>query len=125
MPKKSKLNLPPLDLGDEKLNQRIARLRKERGLTQVELSKKIGITRELVSDYERGKIRPHYEMIVRFALAFEITTDELLGLKIPKTINKTPSLKVMRRLNKIEQLPFSQQRVLLQTIDNFLKGVER
>ena len=125
MPKKSKLNLAPLGLGEEALNQRIARLRKERGYTQAELAKKMGITRELVSDYERGKIRPHYEMIIRFALAFKITTDELLGLKASKNNGSQPSLKIMRRLKKIEDLPPTQQRSLLNTIDTFLKGAEK
>ncbi len=125
MPKKSKLNLPPLNLGDETIAQRIARLRKERGHTQAVLAKQMGITRELISDYERGKIRPHYEMIIRFALAFKITTDELLGLKPSKNSKSQPSLKVMRRLLKIESLPPSQQRSLLNTIDAVLKSAEK
>jgi transcriptional regulator with XRE-family HTH domain len=74
MPRKSKLKLPPIDLGSESLGQRIARLRKEKGYTQVELAKKMGIVRVLVSDYERERIRPHYEMIIRLALALDVTT---------------------------------------------------
>ena len=84
MPQVSKYKLPPLKLGKETLGQRIARLRKERGYTQIELAKKIGITQVLVSDYERERLRPHYEMIIRFALALGVTTDELLGLKTSK-----------------------------------------
>lgn len=114
-----------MDLGDETIGQRVARLRKERGYTQADLANEIGITRELVSDYERGKIRPHYEMIIRFALAFKITTDELLGLKPSKHSGSQPSLKVMRRLLKIESLPPSQQRSLLNTIDAVLKAAEK
>ena len=64
-------------------------------------------------------------MIISFAQALGLTTDELLGLKNPKNTAKKPSLKVLRRLNNIEKLPPSQQRALLQTIDNFLKGAVR
>jgi DNA-binding XRE family transcriptional regulator len=39
--------------GQETLGRRIARLRKERGYTQVELAEKIGIIQVLISDYER------------------------------------------------------------------------
>ena len=104
--------------------QRLARLRKEKGYTQDELASKMGIVRVLISDYEREKIRPHYEMVIRFALALEVTTDELLGLKNQKPLQKKPSLKILRRLNKIEQLPPSQRRTLMQIIDGFIKGVE-
>ncbi len=123
MTKKSKLNLLSLD-GTEELSKRIARLRKERGYTQAELAKEVGTTREVVSDYERGKLRPHYRMIVRFAMAFKISTDELLGFKPSKHKEGMPSLKLQRRMIKIGALPPFQQKVLLQTIDNFLKGVE-
>jgi len=43
MPRVSKFKLAPLQLGKETLGERIARLRKEKGYTQVELAQKIGI----------------------------------------------------------------------------------
>jgi transcriptional regulator with XRE-family HTH domain len=124
MPRKSKYKLKTHNVSKEELGLQIARLRKEKGYTQVELAKKMGITQVLISAYERGRIKPGYEIISSFAQALEVTTDELLGLKESKTVIKKPSLKILRRLNKIEQLPPSQQRALLQTIDNYLKGVE-
>jgi transcriptional regulator with XRE-family HTH domain len=108
--------------GLETLGRRIARLRKEKGFTQVELAERMGIIQVLISDYERDKLRPHPEVIVRFAQALRVTTDELLGLKdSPSTGTKT-SLKTLRRLKKIDELPPSQQKALFKTIDNFLKG---
>jgi len=111
--------------GQETLGRRIARLRKERGYTQVELAEKIGIIQVLISDYERDKLRPHPEVIVRFAHALNVTTDELLGLTVSPTAGTKPSLKTLRRLKKIEELPPSQQKALFKTIDNFLKGAEK
>ena len=52
MPRGSKLKLPPLYLGKETIGKRIARLRKERGYTQVELAEKMNIIQTLISDYE-------------------------------------------------------------------------
>ena len=123
MPQISKLKLPPLDLGEETLGQRIARLRKEQGLTQADLAEKSGLIRYLISDYERDKRRPNYEMIIRLALALEVTTDELLGLKGQEKKAK-PSLRIQRRVKRIEELPASQQKVLMKMIDVFIENIQ-
>ncbi|MGD9161713.1 MAG: helix-turn-helix transcriptional regulator [Desulfobacteraceae bacterium] len=124
MAKKSTLKLAPIDLGKETIGQRIARLRKERGYSQQALADNMGIVRVLVSDYEKGRIRPHPEMVARFALAFGITTDELIGLKPSKGNGKKPNLSIQKRIRKIEELPPAKQRVILQTIDAFIRGVK-
>jgi transcriptional regulator with XRE-family HTH domain len=124
MPQKSKLILPPLDLGDETLGQRIARFRKENGLTQVELAEKMGLIQTLISDYERDRTRPHPEMLVRLAIALEVSTDQLLGLQ-RSCKGDDPDLKLARRMKKIQNLPSSQQKTLLRTIDTFIKAAEK
>ncbi len=127
MPRRSRLKLPPLNLGKETMGERIARLRKERGYTQAELAEKTGIIQALISDYERDKLRLHAEMVIRFAQALEVATDELLGLngKRKNGDNGKLSLRLLRRSKKIEELPSSQQKTLLKTIDTFLKGAGR
>jgi len=108
----------------ETVGQRLARLRKERGWTQVELAERLGIIQSLISDYERDRLRLNPAMVVRFATALEITTDELLQSKDTQTpLRRKPSLRVLRRLERIERLPLHQQNTLLKTIDGFLKGV--
>jgi transcriptional regulator with XRE-family HTH domain len=123
MPQVSKLNLPAIDFGGETLGQRIARIRKDRGFTQVELSEKIGIIQSIVSAIERDERKMSAEMAVRFALALSVNMDELLApaQNMPKGSRKS-SRKVLRRLEQIEDLPRTQQVVLLRTIDIFLEN---
>lgn len=121
MPKASKLRLAPLPLSDESPGQRLARIRKERGFTQKEIAEKTGLIQTLVSDYERGKLRLNAEMILRFATALEVSTDDLLQPAGPPAARK-PSRKVLRRLERIEELPERQQLTLLRTIDTFLEN---
>jgi transcriptional regulator with XRE-family HTH domain len=122
MARKSKFKLPPLNEGKETTGQRLARLRKEKGHTQVELAEKIGIIQALISDYELDKLRLYDEMLSRFAIALDVSTDEILGLKDRKLKENPPNLRIMKRLKKIEELPPSKQKSILQTIDGFLKG---
>ena len=121
MPRVSKLRLPPLDWGTESIGQRVARIRKERGFTQVELAAKIGIVQTLVTDYETDRLRLTAEMAVRFAIALDVSLDELLRPNASKARLRKPSRKVLRRLERIEELPPTQQTTLLRTIDTFLE----
>jgi len=119
------VKMAPRKTGKETFGTRLARLRKERGLTQVELAEKMDIIQVLVSDYERDKLRPYHEMIVRFARTLDVSADELLGLKPSNNSSDSTSLKVLRRMKRIEALPASQQKVLFRTIDTFLKGAQK
>ena len=125
MPRKSKLKLPPLNLGKETIGQRLARLRKERGYTQEELADKMGLIQALISAYELDKLRLHAEMVVRFAKALNVSADSILCIKPEQNDNNKPSLKIIRRLKRIETIPPSQQKLLLKTIDTFLKAAEK
>ena len=80
MPKKIDYDLPKLNETNETIGQRIAKIRKKRKISQQILADKIGIKRYLVSDYELGRARIYDEMVVRFAIALEVSTDYLLGL---------------------------------------------
>jgi transcriptional regulator with XRE-family HTH domain len=79
----------------------------------------MGLTQVLVSDYERGRLRLSAEMAVRFAEALGISTDDLLRprKKVAATPAQQPSLKLLRRMERIEGLPLYRQRALLTTID--------
>lgn len=105
---------------DAALGERIARLRKERGFTQVELATKAGIIQPVLSDYERGKLRPHPQMLVQFARALQISVDELLGLESSRKNGAPLNRRFLRRLQAVDKLPKRDQEALLRTIDAFL-----
>ena len=108
--------------GMQKLAARIVEIRKERGITQVELTKTLGVTQSMVSRIERGELRLNGEVIVKLAKLYNVTTDELLGVKPVSEPIPTISRRWLRRLTKIEQLPKRDQDGLIQTIDRYLKA---
>jgi transcriptional regulator with XRE-family HTH domain len=125
MPKKSKLKLSPVSFGNETLGERLARIRKERGLTQNDVADRTGLTQVLVSDYERDRIRLTAEMAVRFVEALGVGTEELLRPKKKAPLaDDQPSPKLLRRMKQIEGLPVYEQRALLTTIDKFLAAAQ-
>lgn len=57
---------------------RIKALREEKGLTQTELAKQIGITRSSVNAWEMGISVPSTQYIVELSYIFKVSTDYLL-----------------------------------------------
>jgi hypothetical protein len=82
----------------------------------------MGIIQALISDYENEKLRPNPDVLVRYALALDVSTDQILGLDKPA---KPPALssvsrRLLRRLQQFDKLPKRDQDALLRTIDAFL-----
>ena len=88
------------------------------------LADSIGILQTLVTDYECDRLRLSAEMAIRFAVALDISMDELLKPKAGKAHSAKPSRKVLRRLELIESLPSHQQQTVLKTIDTMLRGLK-
>lgn len=59
------------------LKDRIAGIRKYKGLTQAELAKKIGMTTRAIQNYESGYRIPKSAVLEKIAEGLEVTIDEL------------------------------------------------
>lgn len=59
---------------------RLAELRKDKGLRQKDLADKLGITEQALGNYERGKHRPSVDLLYIMARFFNISADYLLEL---------------------------------------------
>ena len=66
--------------GDVVIADRIRFLREEKGMTQTELSKKLGISRSGVNAWEMGISVPSTQYIVELSNVFKVSTDYLLGM---------------------------------------------
>jgi len=111
--------------GMKELAKRVVKIRKEKGVTQVELSQRLGVTQPMVSRIEKGELRLNGEVIVKLAKLFKISTDELLGLKPIKNGEPEISRRWLRRLKKINQLSKRDQDGLIQTVDRYLKAADQ
>lgn len=59
----------------------LAAIRKQKGISQVELAKHLGVVRSTICQYEKEKNEPDLKMLVKIADYFDISVDELLGRK--------------------------------------------
>ncbi len=71
------------------LGENLRKLRIATGLSQVELSDRLGVTKQSVSNWENGNIQPSVEMIIKISKTLNISTDVLLGLDERRYIEVT------------------------------------
>lgn len=60
-------------------SKNLARIRKEKKISQAELAKELGLTQQVVSGYEKGKCCPNLEVAAKIADYFSVSLDTLAG----------------------------------------------
>ncbi len=61
-----------------KTNEKLARLRIQAGLSQIELGEELGISRQTISKWEAGTTTPSYENLARLGQLYHVSVDSLL-----------------------------------------------
>ena len=59
--------------------ERFKQLRKEKGLTQVEIAKALGVSSGTIAMWETGKRKPQFEMLDKLSTFFDRSMDYVLG----------------------------------------------
>ena len=59
---------------------RLKQLRKKKGLSQSEVAKRLDVTKNTISSYERNVISPKLEVLVALAVLYNSSVDYILGL---------------------------------------------
>lgn len=82
---------------EQTIGERITILRREQGLTQVQLAGQLGVSPQAVSKWESGQSCPDIMMLVPLSKIFGVSTDQLLGeeeLSIPVFEELVPELEI-------------------------------
>jgi len=102
------------------LGKRVAKLRKEQGLTQVQLAKILGISQQLMAAYEAGQRKVPASMIPKLSRLFEASCEELLGVKDPPA-KRGPTPAIQRQVEQIRQLPRTKQRFVMEMLEAVIR----
>jgi len=87
------------------MGQRIKDSRKKAGLTQVALARKAGFAQTNLTDYERDKVLPPVDKLVKIATACEVSLEWLITGIEPKASKKTTIINhdvFLEALKKVE-----------------------
>lgn len=86
-------------MNQEKIGKFIAKLRKQKNMTQQELAKKLGVTDRAISKWENGRGLPDYSLLQNLCDALSVSINELFsGEKISKENYKKKAEENMSKL---------------------------
>lgn len=113
MPKKVQPTFP--------FGQRLTALRLARGLTQTQLAEKVHTSQRAISAYETVLEFPPTHVLVQLAKVLAVSTDELLGLKLPKERESQPALsqnakRLWKLFQKVLTLPEKDRRAVTRLV---------
>ncbi len=99
------------------IGERIVQLRKKKGISQTELAKLAGISREAVSKYERDDAVPSIETAAKIADILNVTIDYLSGKNHQLAVDK----QTLKRIQDIGSLDDNTKGTLFTIIDTFIR----
>lgn len=71
------------------MGNKLKSLRLEKKLTQKQIADRIGLAISAVSSYESGSRYPSYDVLVKLARIFHVSTDYLLGMTDKRNLDVT------------------------------------
>lgn len=108
----------------EQLGLRIARLRKEQGITQAQLAEKLSISQQHMASFEKGIRKIPASMLPTISQILNIPLEDLFGISDSKAIKRGPMPKLQRQVELISQLPKTKQRFVMEMLDTVIQQTQ-
>lgn len=108
-----------------RLGARIAELRKAQNITQVQMAETLGVSQQTINSYEVGRRRVPVSALPTLARSLGVSLEELLGEDASAAKKRGPAPKLQQQIERIQQLPRTQQRFVMQMLDTVLQQAAR
>lgn len=102
------------------LGARLAQLRKNSQITQVQLAQTLGVSQPTVNAYELGQRRVPVSALPLLARTLGVSVEELIGEAPSATRKRGPAPKLQQHLERISALPKPRQRAVMDVIEAML-----
>jgi transcriptional regulator with XRE-family HTH domain len=109
----------------KQLGARIAALRKDQSLTQVQLAEALGLTQQMIASYEVGRRRVPVSLLPQVAATLAISLEDLIGKYGTTPMKRGPAPKLQQQIERIQKLPKSRQRFVMEMLDTVLQQADR
>lgn len=121
------LDMPRTKKTGTDFGERLTALRKDRGLTQVQLAEAMDATQRAISYYENECDCPPGPILVEIARVLKVSTDELLGVKPmrgPKAANGADpeTRRLWKKFQQVMTLPEKDRRAVIRLVNSLVQA---
>ena len=106
------------------LGERIAALRKDSALTQIQLAQAMGVSQQTVASWEVGRRGVPVSALPTLARTLGVGVETLIGEKTPPA-KRGPTPKLQQQVERLSRLPQSKQRVVMEMLEGLLSQAAR
>ncbi len=103
------------------LSEKLKQARKQKGLTQGQLAKKIGADIQRISKYERSVLIPTTEIMVKLSVALDVSLDYLLKNGKNQVTGKIRDTELIDQFTQVDALPDKDRDILKALLEAFIK----
>lgn len=107
------------------LGSRIAQLRKDQGITQVQLAEVLGVSQQTITAYEVGRRRIQVSALPLIARTLRVPIEDLLNEHTKTSSKRGPVPRLQLQLEQVSRLPKAQQKFVSQMLDTVLQQTGR
>lgn len=104
-----------------KLSEKLKQARKQKGITQGQLSQKIGADIQRISKYERGILIPTTEIMIKLSNVLDVSLDYLLKNDKNRVTGKVKDAELIDQFVQVDALPDQDRHLLKALLDAFIK----
>jgi transcriptional regulator with XRE-family HTH domain len=108
----------------KQLGARIAALRKDQAMTQVQLAEAMDVSQQTVASWEVGRRGVPVSNLPLLARTLGVTVEALIGEKTPPA-RRGPTPKLQQQVEHLSRLPQAKQRVVMEMLEGFLNQAAR
>jgi transcriptional regulator with XRE-family HTH domain len=109
----------------QRLGTRVAELRRSQNITQVEMAATLGVSQQTINSYEVGRRRIPVSALPTLARSLGVSLEELFGDDAAAAKKRGPAPKLQQQIERIQQLPRTQQRFVMQMLDTVIAQASR
>jgi transcriptional regulator with XRE-family HTH domain len=106
------------------LGGRIAALRKDSGITQVQLAAAMEVSQQTVASWEVGRRGVPVASLPLLARTLGVSVETLIGEKTAPA-KRGPTPKLQQQVERLSRLPQAKQRVVMEMLEGFLNQTAR
>jgi transcriptional regulator with XRE-family HTH domain len=106
------------------LGARIAELRKDSAITQVQLAETMGVSQQTVASWEVGRRGVPVSNLPLLARTLGVNVETLIGEKTPAA-KRGPAPKMQQQMERLNKLPKAQQQVVMKMLEGALTQSSR